>query len=108
MNNRCYFEGWYFKCNTQENTIVFIVGKAREKGEEAFIQVIRNGDSKSYYIPYDIKTFSYQESPFSLRIGNSIFTEDYIYLNISGSINIKGIIYFDSFTRLPKKILQKG
>lgn len=108
MNNRCYFEGWYFKCNTQENTIVFIVGKAREKGEEAFIQVIRNGDPKSYYIPYDIKTFSYQESPFSLRIGNSIFTEDYIYLNISGSINIKGIIYFNSFTRLPKKILQKG
>lgn len=108
MNNRCHFEGWYFKCSTQGHTLAIIVGRAKEKFEEAFIQVIKSGDSKSYYIPYDTKTFSYQEEPFSLRVGSSIFTEDYMYLNIQGSISIKGIIYFDSFIKLSQKVWKKG
>ncbi|MEF9958825.1 MAG: tocopherol cyclase family protein [Niameybacter sp.] len=109
MSRAFYFEGWYFKCSTEEDTIVIIVGRARERVEEAFIQIIRSGDNRSYYIPYSLDCFKYTQEPFTLQIGKSIFKEEYMQLDIeSPSITLKGALYFDTFTKLPQQFLQKG
>ena len=109
MNKEYYFQGWYFKCSTQDETIAVIVGSAKEKVEEAFIQVILSNEKKSYYIPYELKGFSYEEEPFKIQVGDNIFTKEYMHLNIvNSSISLTGCIYFDSFTTLPQHFLWKG
>lgn len=109
MNKEYYFQGWYFKCSTQDETIAVIVGSAKEKMEEAFIQVILSKEKKSYYIPYKLKDFNHEEEPFKIQVGDNIFTKEYMYLNIiNSSISLTGCICFDRFTTLPQHFLWKG
>lgn len=108
MNKEYYFQGWYFKCSVQGETISVIVGSAQEKVKEAFIQVILSKEKKSYYIPYPLEVFKYDKEPFRIRIGDNIFTKEFMYLDIeTESLNLKGCIYFEQLTPLPQHFLCK-
>ncbi len=74
LGNHPYFEGWYFKLQRGEETVAFIPGISRDgKGEEkAFIQVIAAGES--YNVDFPLNTFSVSASPFTVRIGENVFS----------------------------------
>lgn len=81
-----YFEGWYFKQVSNKKGIAFIPGINLEAGiEKAFIQVITN--NKSYFVDYEIKDFKYNDKPFSIQIGDNIFSVDGIHIDINDTIN---------------------
>ena len=94
--NKSYFEGWYFKNISKGEGISFIPGiNIEETNKKAFIQVITN--TSSYFIDYSINDFSFCENPFYIKIGNNIFSKDYIYLDIldkKQNIKINGNIRY--------------
>jgi len=79
--NKNYFEGWYFKNTNNENGISFIPGiNLNGKEKKAFIQVITT--NSSYFVNYDIGDFKFSYGPFYIKIGNSFFSKDSIYIDI--------------------------
>lgn len=80
--NSNYFEGWYFKNTNYEDGISFIPGiNIGENQKKAFIQVITN--ESSYFLNYDIKDFEYSSKPFKIKIGNNIFSQQNIHIDIN-------------------------
>jgi hypothetical protein len=82
-----YFEGWYYKFVTKDkrDTIAFIPGiSLQKKNPHAFIQVIHQhlDDIKTKYISYDLNEFSYDQSHFTLKIGESKFSLKSAVINI--------------------------
>jgi hypothetical protein len=82
-----YFEGWYFKNvdKEEQNVISIIPGVSIEENKEkshAFIQILDGRTYKSYYIPYDMKEFSFSEESFEFTIGNNHFSHSGIELHI--------------------------
>lgn len=92
--NKNYFKGWYFKYSSGDKTIAFIPAYHRNnKQETASLQIIT--DDAAYNIPFDY--LQYQESPLSVRIGNCIFSENGIKLNIdTQELNIYGVLKFNN------------
>lgn len=79
--NKSYFEGWYFKNTNGENKISFIPGiSINEYEKKAFIQIITGNES--YFVNYDICDFNASSEPFYIKIGNSLFSKDGIYIDI--------------------------
>lgn len=108
MQNQ-YFEGWYFKCSTQEETLAVIVGRAKGEEPVAFIQVFSSKDLKSYYITYDRESYFYREEPFHIQIEENIFTKHYIKLHIrQEGLFIEGRVMFESLTKLPNRLGCEG
>ena len=96
--NKNYFEGWYFKNTNRENGISFIPGiSINDKNKKAFIQVVTN--NSSYFINYTMNDFKFNFTPFSIKIGNNLFSKDGISIDIkdkSQNLNIYGEIkYFN-------------
>ena len=72
--NKNYFEGWYFKNTNRENGISFIPGiSINDKNKKAFIQVVTN--NSSYFINYAMNDFKFNFTPFSIKIGNNLFSK---------------------------------
>ena len=76
-----YFEGWYFKNSNQQEAISFIPGISIEETKKAFIQVIT--DETSYFINYSIQDFHFGVNPFFIQIGNNLFSENGIHIDIT-------------------------
>lgn len=97
-NKKNYFEGWYFKNINNERGISFIPGiNISDSGTKAFIQIITN--DTSYFVNYDIKDFKFNYAPFSIRIGNNIFSKEHININIedeSQKLKIYGNIKYSN------------
>jgi len=105
--NRRYFEGWYYKQVTKDAnyTISFIPGISYNKVDShCFIQCIICDENKklsSYYFKYELSKFSYQDSPFSVQINQSIFNEKGINIDLSNSeIKVKGKLTFENLEPL--------
>jgi len=91
--NKEYFEGWYFKGTSKEKTIAFISGiNITKEKKEAFVQIITA--ENSYFINYNIKDFNIKYNPFSVYIGNNIFSEEGIHIDIKDKIKIYGDIKY--------------
>lgn len=105
-----YFEGWYFKHSTKDKDINFsiIPGVNYEKNKKsAFIQVIIGPEYKSYYINYDYTDFSYTDNPFSVKIGNNLFSTDCITLDIeTDNVKLKGKIEYKNISPINQSICQ--
>ena len=94
-NHQSYFEGWYFKNTKKDDSISFIPGiNIDSLNRKAFIQIITK--TASYFVDYPINDFQFGMNPFYVRIGNSIFSKEGIYIDIkdnaqdlrvSGNIN---------------------
>jgi len=97
--SKCFFEGWYLKHQKGNQTISFIPGvHITENGiKKAFIQIISN--DKSYLIDYDYKDFHASKHRFYIKIGDNIFCDKGIIVNIhTPDINCSGKIYYRHLT----------
>ncbi|HAS73376.1 MAG TPA: hypothetical protein DCS67_04460 [Clostridiales bacterium UBA8960] len=77
LNKKHYFEGWYFKHVTKDadHTIAFIPGISTHGSDQhCFVQVLISPDIKTYYFKYPMHDFKSQDDPFSVTIGDSVFT----------------------------------
>lgn len=98
LNRSEYFEGWYFKNTSSNFSISFIPGIHIHHGvKKAFIQIITA--TNSYYINYDFDEFQYQQNPFYICIGNSLFSMQYIHLDIDcpeQNLTLKGELHYSN------------
>lgn len=103
---RNFFEGWYFKHQTKENTIAFIPGiNIDGKGYKyAFIQVITN--KFSYNFKYDFSDFKVSKNELRIKIGNNIFSKEGIYIDIKDeNLIIKGEVKYRELTPIKYDIM---
>ena len=100
-----YFEGWYFKCSNKYFPIAFIVGINKNKMQSnCFLQIITT--KESFYFLYPLEDFSFTQSPFSVTVKNSTFSEQGIHLDIQeDSLVLLGDITFTNTITLQKKLL---
>lgn len=109
-----YFEGWYYKVvsHDEKMTMAFIPGVSiQKKDPHAFIQIFlsmhedENLTLKTYYVRYDIKDFSYEDAPFSVKIGDNIFSKTMLSIDIKQEgINVLGRLHISFTTPLKKSI----
>lgn len=93
LEKKNYFEGWYYKQVTadQKVRLSFIPGISLNKTDShSFIQYILvknkdNGEVVTHtgYIRYEVDKFLQQDKPFRVQVGNSVFAEDYISIDIA-------------------------
>lgn len=111
-----YFEGWYYKqISKDEKTVIsFIPGISMFNNDvHSFVQYIfvstdrdNKKTIKTGYVRYSINDFKYNNSPFMLQIGDNIFTESMISINIIDTdLHIEGTLKFGQFTPIKKSVL---
>ena len=100
--NNDYFEGWYFKNTNKEKGISFIPGINIEQNEpKAFVQVITN--NISYFVDYDISKFGFTHEPFTVKVGNNVFSKEGIHIDIKDeaqNLNINGDIKYSNMKNI--------
>lgn len=112
--NKNYFEGWYYKVisGCQENILAIIPGVSygnTPKEAHAFIQVINGTTCETYYFNYALYQFWFSEKAFKITIGDNIFTNNYIYLNLSkNKTAITGRLVFHHIVPFPKTLKYPG
>jgi hypothetical protein len=112
LKNKNYFEGWYFKqiSENQENALSFIPGVSlNPKDSHSFIQLIDGLKGTSKYIRYDLADFNFNHRNNYLKVGKSIFTENFIALNIENEgTSVQGEIHFNKRIKYPQTLLSPG
>jgi tocopherol cyclase len=112
LRKKHYFEGWYFKQVTQDQsyTFSFIPGVSLvENDPHAFIQIMNGYTGKTDYIRYLLDEFRWDKRRLFLKVGSSTFTGSGIMLNIeSERIKLTGQIDFNNIIKYPKSILSPG
>lgn len=96
-----YFEGWYFKQNTNDFAIAFIPSIIMDKKgqKKALIQVITNSFSECFY--FEFSDFFALRNKLFIKIKNNIFSEQGIMLNLENeNYSIQAEILFDKFTTI--------
>lgn len=98
-----YFKGWYFKCSNNNQTIAFIPAFHISHGRKtASLQMITDNSVHCIQFP-DLK---YCENPLHVQIGNCIFSEKGIQLNIkTNQLTVKGILKFNEITPIQYDIM---
>ncbi len=112
LNKNKYFEGWYFKhvSKNRKHVLSFIPGIAlTETDKHAFIQIIDGISGKTWNITYPLSEFSSSKKVFKIKVGDSVFTETGIELNIqSEEITVQGKIQFTNLIKYPTTLLSPG
>jgi tocopherol cyclase len=112
LKKKHYFEGWYFKQVTRDQscTFSFIPGVSLvENDPHAFIQVMNGFTRSTDYIKYPLEEFVWDKRKLFLKVGSSTFTDRGIFLDIENdSIKLAGQIDFTNVIRYPKSILAPG
>lgn len=103
LRKKDYFKGWYFKCSNKDKTIAFIPAfHSRNNYETASLQIITDENSYNISFPF----LEYRENPLCIRVGNNVFSENGISLNIeSDKLNVKGNLHFGSFSPIDYDIM---
>lgn len=100
---RDYFCGWYFKCQSNENTLAIIPASHCNNGRRLnSIQIITNDTSRTVFYPYDaLKT-----EPNGFSIGDSYFGTDGLILRINeDDITASGRLVFGPFSRIKYDVM---
>jgi len=112
LKSKNYFEGWYFKhvSHNLDNVYSFIPGiSLNPNNPHAFIQIINGLTGKTHYIEYPISSFSFDKSTFRVTIGDSVFTSDFMHLNIdSQQIVAKGMLHYSNGVKYPRSTFSPG
>lgn len=112
-----YFEGWYYKQVTadQKASLSFIPAISINKEDaHSFIQyiLVEQEDSGSPithtgYLRYPLNSFLYYNQPFKVQIGESVFSEKGINIDIvDDSFHFKGNIHFGPLHPIKTTVLQ--
>ncbi len=98
-----YFKGWYFKCSNDTQTIAFIPAFHRtEHRETASLQIIT--DDAAFNLTF--ASLKFQEKPLAVRIGDNVFTEKGIRLNIrTDKLTAHGTLRFGKHSPLHYDIM---
>jgi tocopherol cyclase len=112
LKKRNYFEGWYFKhvSNDLNHVWSFIPGISLSKnGSHAFIQVINGISGASEYINYHLDEFRWNNNTLHLEVGNSVFTDKFIDLNIQNDkLTVSGHLEYSNIITYPGSIFSPG
>lgn len=112
LKKKHYFEGWYFKQVTKDQsyTFSFIPGVSlAENDQHAFIQIMNGATRNTDYIKYPLEEFSWDKRRLFLKVGSSTFTGSGILLDIENeTIKLTGQIDFSNIIRYPKSIFSPG
>jgi hypothetical protein len=112
LKKKRYFEGWYFKHVSKDLSHVysFIPGiSLSEADPHSFIQVINGISGKTCYITYSVKDFRWKKNKLHIEIGNSVFTDRFIYLDIDNEeIKVSGRLEYSNSIEYPKTLLSPG
>lgn len=101
-----FFQGWYFKNQNDTESISLIPAfHIDEKGNRsASLQVIMS--KESHQIFYSMREFNISSGRFAIRIGNNIFTEQGILINLKDEkLTISGRLFFTRLTPLKYDIM---
>lgn len=103
MQQKNYFKGWYFKCSNENKTIALIPAFHRNNQKEmASLQVIT--DDVVCNIPFQF--LQYRENPLTVKIGENVFSENGIRLNIKNNkISVSGTLRFSSLSPIRYDIM---
>lgn len=93
-----YFYGWYFRCQSKEETIAVIPAvHISEEKKSCSIQVITK--ERAYNQQFPIHQFQISRDRKSMRIGGSLFTRRGIRLILEDAdVRIRGMLHFGTFT----------
>ena len=112
LKKKNYFEGWYFKHVSSDLKHVwsFIPGISLTKNDpHAFIQVINGITGETEYITYNLEEFTWNKKRLYLKIGNSVFTDKYIDLNIlSEKFKVSGRLDYSNNINFPGSLFSPG
>lgn len=112
LSKKNYFEGWYFKHVSRDLSSVyaFIPGISLAPDDpHAFIQVLNGITGESCYIEYPTSQFEYSKKSLFVKLGNSIFTDTGIVLNIDHpAIQVNGELAYSGNAEFPKSLLRPG
>lgn len=103
---KSFFEGWYFKQQSKEDSIALIPGIniSKDGNKYAFIQIIT--EEKAYNVNYDFKDFSISDDKLTIKIKDNIFSTKGLILNIrSKDINIKGRLIYSDITPIKGDVM---
>ena len=100
---RDYFCGWYFKCQTESDTIAVIAASHRYGGGRSnSVQIITEDASRTVFLPYD----ALKNEPSGFRVGHSRFTKGGISLDLrDGDFSAVGRLVFGPLTPLEYDIM---
>ena len=112
LKKSSYFEGWYFKHVSKDLNYVFsfIPGiSLSNDGPHSFIQVINGITGKTKYLTYPLNKFTWKKNKLYLKIGDSVFTDTFVDLNIDNEeIKVSGRLEYSNIVRYPKTLLSPG
>ncbi|HLN21515.1 MAG TPA: tocopherol cyclase family protein [Bacteroidales bacterium] len=112
LKKKNYFEGWYFKHVSYDlkNVISFIPGiSLNDNFSHAFIQVLDGVTGNSEYFTYPLSEFKWDKRKMFVKVGNSVFTDRFISLDIhEGRRKIIGRIDYSNIVKYPKSLLSPG
>lgn len=92
-----WFEGWYYKIDTEHCSFAIIVGYSITKQESyAFIQTIDTLTHKTQYLKFDIGELNVKQKPFHIKLQDNHFYHDGMLLNIDQPIQMKGRLIFEN------------
>lgn len=110
LQYRRYFEGWYLKhvSADQQQVLAFIPGISLTD-KQAFIQVINGMTGQSWYMPFPLEEFRWNDQVFSVSIADNIFSASYSRLNLKNKdISLQGELHYTEMVRYPREVLIPG
>ncbi len=112
LNNKNYFEGWYFKHVSKDlkHVYSFIPGiSLNPDNPHAFIQVINGVTGSTQYIEYPVSEFSFSKKEFKVQVSDSVFTANDMLLNIdSAQIKVTGRLSYSAIVKYPSSSFSPG
>ena len=105
--NRPYFEGWYFKCRTQDGkTIALIpaIHKDSSNKGSASLQII--AEAGTWWLEYPEVEFHAAKQPLRISLGPNTFSEEGISLQVErNGLSLRGNLRHGPFTLLRSDIM---
>jgi hypothetical protein len=83
-----YFEGWYFKIVSQDQSQKWAVipgifrGLGGSSRDEAFVQVLDGSTGRSWYHVYPVEDFEASETSFDVKVGDNHFSSKQVTLSL--------------------------
>ena len=100
-----YFCGWYFKCQSNTQTLAVIPAFHQSKeGPSASIQFIT--DHNAWNIPFSYHQFFQDKNKFQIALGNNHFSKDGMQLSLhTTDCSVEGSLLFGAFSLIRYDIM---